>query len=112
MRMFAFKRTAPAAPLGQHVPFHAAYVAQAPETPGVYILYRGHRLIYIGLAAAGATIRQCLRRHLRGEAGTCTHGATEFDYESADDPVALYQYYLGVYVDATGGLLPDCNEAH
>ena len=112
MRISAFKRTAPAARLGEHVPFHASDVAQAPETPGVYVLYRGHRLIYIGLAAAGTTIRQCLRRHLRGEGGPCTHGATEFDYESADDPVALYRHYLGVYVEATGGLLPDCNEAH
>lgn len=112
MRASTSKRTGPAARIGEHIPFHAASVAEAPEAPGVYLLYRGHRLIYIGLAAAGAGMRQCLRRHLRGDGGPCTRGATEFDYEISDDPVELYRHYLAVYVDATGGLLPDCNEAH
>lgn len=112
MRTSATRRLAPAARLGEHLPFHAANVAQAPASPGVYLLYRGHRLIYIGLAAAGATIRERLARHLRGEGGSCTRSATEFDYETSSDPVALYRHYVAVYVDATGGLLPDCNETH
>lgn len=94
---------------GEHLPFHARHVAEAPAAPGVYLLYRGHRLIYIGLAAGGATIRERLRHHLRGAGGACTRSATEFDYEAAADPIALYRHYLGVYLHATGGLLPDCN---
>lgn len=105
----AFKRAPPAARLGEHVPFDAHGVADAPASPGVYLLYRGHRLIYIGLAAAGATIRECLRRHLRGEEGPCTYAATEFDYETSAYAHSLYRHYMAVYLDATGGLLPDCN---
>lgn len=97
--------------VGEHLPFHSRNIAEAPAAPGVYLLYRGHRLIYIGLAAFGATIRQALRHHLSGAGGRCTHSATEFDYECAADPIGLYRHYLAVYLDATGGLLPDCNPA-
>lgn len=100
-----------AAAIGEHLPFDAHYVATAPAAPGVYLLYDRHRLIYIGLAAADATIRECLRHHLRGERGTCTGSATEFDYEASAEPLPLYGHYLSVYVEATGGLLPECNEA-
>jgi hypothetical protein len=93
------------------VPFHARCVDGAPASPGVYLLYRGHRLIYIGLAAGGASIRERLRWHLRGAGGACTRSATEFDYEAAADAVPLYRHYLAVYLDATGGRLPDCNHA-
>jgi hypothetical protein len=103
-------RTPPAAPIGEHLPFDSRNVADAPACPGVYLLYRGHRLIYIGLAATGASIRQCLQRHLRGEYGSCTHSATEFDYETSAYAPWLYRHYLAVYLEATGGLLPDCNE--
>ena len=37
-------------------------MAEAPASPGVYLLYRADRLIYIGLAEANNTIRQCLQR--------------------------------------------------
>lgn len=103
------RQVASAARAGEHIPFHAHTVDDAPAAPGVYLLYRGHRLIYIGLAAAGATIRERLRYHLRGAGGACTRSATEFDCEASADPVSLYRHYLGVYLHATGGLLPDCN---
>jgi hypothetical protein len=99
----------PAARVGEQMAFHARSVGEAPAAPGVYLLYRGHRLIYIGLAAAGSTIRERLRDHLRGAGGACTRSATEFGYEESADPVSLYRKYLAVYLDATGGLLPDCN---
>jgi hypothetical protein len=111
MRRSSLQRAVPAARLGEHVPFIARGVAEAPASPGVYLLYRGHRLIYIGLAANGATIQERLRYHLRGDGGPCMHSATEFDYETSADPVSLYRHYVAVYVDATGGMLPDCNEA-
>lgn len=109
MTQLARKNEAPEARLGERVPFEARNVAAAPAAGGVYLLYRGHRLIYIGLAAAGATIRERLHQHLRGDDGPCTRSATEFDYESSAEPIALYRHYLAVYFDATGGLLPDCN---
>ena len=97
--------------IGEHLPFDARNVARAPAAPGVYLLYRGHRLIYIGVAAGGATIRGRLREHLRGVRGLCTQSASEFDYEVSAVPMALYRHYLGVYLETTAGLLPDCNAA-
>lgn len=47
---------------------------------------------------------------MRGAGGACTRAATEFDYEISEDPVALYRHYVAVYLDTTGGLLPECNE--
>jgi hypothetical protein len=44
------------------------------------------------------------------ERGACTCSATEFDYETSADPLALHRQHLAVYLHATGGLLPDCNE--
>jgi hypothetical protein len=99
----------PSAP-SERVPFTPGNLAAVPASPGVYLLYRHHRLIYIGLAAAGGSIREDLRHHLRGAGGTCTRAATEFDYEISQDPVSLYRHYAAVYLDTTGGLLPECNE--
>lgn len=110
MRQFVSERAASGVRIGEHLRFDAPNVAGTPASPGVYLLYRGHRLIYIGLAAAGATIQERLRHHLRGHGGSCTCSATEFDYETSADPVLLYRHYLAVYVGATGGLMPDCNE--
>jgi hypothetical protein len=44
------------------------------------------------------SIREHLRQHLRGLGGPCTRAATEFDYETSSDPVALYRHYVAVYV--------------
>ena len=110
MKHSNLRQLPPPARVGEHVPFHARNVADAPEAPGVFLLYRGHRLIYIGLAAAGATIRGRLRDHLRGAGGACTRSATEFDYEASAEPVLLYRKYVATYLHATGGLLPDCNK--
>jgi hypothetical protein len=99
-----------AATIGEHLPFDARNVDKAPASPGVYLLYRSHRLIYLGLAAPGTTIRQCLYEHLRGDGSPCTRAATEFDYETSAYAFWLYRHYVAVYLDATGGLLPDCNK--
>lgn len=94
-----------------HAPFVSRHVDEAPPAPGVFLLYRSGRLIYIGLAGPGGNIRERLRQHLRGQAGPCTRSATEFDYEASSDPVELYQHYLAVYLGTSAGRLPDCNEA-
>jgi hypothetical protein len=110
MRQFVSERAASGVRVGEQIPFDSRNVAEAPALPGVYLLYRHHRLIYIGLAAAGASIRERLQHHRRGHGGPCTQSATEFDYEASTDPVPLYRHYVAVYLDATGGLMPDCNE--
>jgi hypothetical protein len=95
---------------GERRAFVPPNLDSAPASPGVYLLYRHHRLIYIGLAAGGGNIRVHLRQHLRGLGGPCTRAATEFDYETSSDPLALYRHYVAVYADASGGMLPECNE--
>ena len=82
------------APAGGRAPFDAHNVSEAPATSGVYFLYTGQRLVYIGVAANGATIRERLQHHLRDEDGTCREPATEFAYEPARDPLPLYWTYV------------------
>jgi len=100
------------ASVGEHAPFNARSVGDAPALPGVYLLYRGHRLVYIGLASTGSTIQECLQRHLRGEGGASTSAATEFDYEISAAAPQLYRHYLAVYMTASGGLMPEGNDRY
>jgi len=92
--------------------FTAVNVALAPAAPGVYLLYRGPQVIYIGVAAYGTTIRERLQRHQRGEEGPCTQAASEFEYEATSDPLARYRVHLRAYFERSGGQVPSCNERH
>ena len=100
--MTAVRSANPSPSLGEHAPFNARSVGEAPALPGVYLLYRGHRLIYIGLASAGSTIQECLQQHLCGESSASTSAATEFDYEISVAAPQLYRHYLAVYMTASG----------
>jgi hypothetical protein len=97
--------------LHAHAPFVSRHVDEAPASPGVFILYRRGRLVYIGLAGPGSSIRERLREHLLGRAGSCTRSATEFDFEASPYPVSLYRQYFAVYLGTSAGRLPECNEA-
>lgn len=91
-------------------PFTDAGVETSPASPGVYLLYKSGRLVYIGLAVNGAGIRAELESHRRGAHGRCTQAATEFLFELAADPLALHRRYLGSHRARYGGRLPPCNE--
>jgi len=97
--------------LRAHAPFVSRHVDEAPASPGVFLLYRRGRLVYIGLAGPGGSIRERLHEHLRGQAGSCTRSATEFDFEASPYPVSLYRQYFAVYLGTSAGRLPECNEA-
>jgi len=90
-------------------PFTDAAIDLSPAAPGVFLLYRDGRLIYIGLAVNGSGIRQELESHRRG-AGTGTSDATAFTYEPSADPRALHQRYLNLHRQRYGGRLPPANE--
>ena len=92
-------------------PFTDAAVEISPALPGVYLLYKQGRLIYIGLAVNGSGIRQELEGHRRGDYGSCTQGATAFVFELAADPVGLYRRYLEAHRLRYSGRLPPC-QAH
>jgi hypothetical protein len=91
-------------------PFTDAAVEISPTSPGVYLLYRDRRLIYIGLAVNGSGIRQELQSHRRGAYGSCTQAASAFLYELSADPMALHRGYLREHRERYGGRLPPCNE--
>ena len=89
-------------------PFTDAAIDLSPAAPGVYLLYRDGRLIYIGLAVNGSGIRQELESHRRG-AGLGTSDATAFLYELAADPRARHRHYLNIHRSRYGGRLPAAN---
>jgi len=90
-------------------PFTPEHLALAPAATGVYFLYRGERLIYIGVAVHGTGIRHELHNHLRGSYGAPTQGATSYRYELTRDPVVVKHEYLELHKASFGGRLPVCN---
>ncbi len=82
-------------------------IDSAPAREGVYALYQGNELIYIGKAEHGDTIRSRLQNHLSGE-NTCTKDATTYRYEVCDNPRHREELYLQVYKQSYMKL-PRCN---
>jgi hypothetical protein len=82
-------------------------IGTAPEQEGVYALYQGNELIYIGKAEQGGSIKSSLQNHLSG-VDPCTRTATAYRYEICDNPRHREELYLQVY--AVSYLkLPRCN---
>lgn len=95
---------------GIKYPFSKDNVDKAPDQHGVYELYDGDELIYIGRAAGdGVTIRTRLQAHHRGDEGRCTQRATHYRREANSRPVARESELLRAYV-TRHGRLPRCNE--
>ena len=89
--------------------FDEASVAAAPAAAGVYFLYCGERLLYVGIAVHGTSIRQELEKHIKGEYGARTRAATAFEYEQTRDPVVASREYLLAHMAQNRGRLPPCN---
>ncbi|MFQ5760661.1 MAG: hypothetical protein ACE5HM_06775 [Acidiferrobacterales bacterium] len=86
-------------------------IEQAPDEPGVYGLYQGDDLIYIGRAEGGlsiTTIRARLKSHCQGYRGPNTEHATHYRCEVNRDPVARQRKLLQAY-EQRHGRLPRCN---
>ena len=86
-------------------------IAHAPEEAGVYALYRGDSLIYIGRAEGGltvTTIRAHLKNHQAGHFGPLASQATHYRCEVHPDPVAREHELLREY-EALHGHPPACN---
>src|SRR3954469_6672087 len=64
-------------------PFTRAAVEFAPEESGIFGLFDGNELIYIGRAEnrANHSIRALLLRHQDGAMGECTMKATHYTWE-------------------------------
>ncbi len=86
-------------------PFSPKMVEGAPEDSGVYTLYRGSRVLYIGRAAG---IRARLRQHLSGEVCGCSREATHYSWEIVAQPRLRELELLQQQLEAAGEL-PPCN---
>jgi hypothetical protein len=70
----------------------AALVLAAPDTPGVYELWDGEELIYVG-ATRGRTLRQQLAHELYDLQATATH----FSWEICFSPAARERELLAEF---------------
>jgi len=69
---------------GERRAFSRAVLAEAPEAPGVYVLYQDDAVILIGSAFGGTvTIRSCLIERLSGTGREATHCAWEISIDPA-----------------------------
>ena len=92
--------------------FTRAIVAGAPEGSGIYALWDGDELIYIGRAngtEAGHTIREALLRHLEKGYCPCTTSASHYSWELSLRPATRELEVLRAF-EARYRRLPRCNE--
>ena len=88
-------------------PFTHAMVEHAPDGYGVYGLFEGDELIYVGRATRGMSIKACLAMHLDGVLGVCTTKATRYAWELNLWPGARENELLGGFAK-TYGREPRC----
>src|ERR1700758_852009 len=63
-------------------PFTRPVMEYAPyDVGGVYVLWEGDEVIYIGRSGSTRNIRACLLEHLEGRRGGCTSKATHYSWE-------------------------------
>jgi hypothetical protein len=85
-------------------PFTQAMIELAPQEPGVFGLFDGEELIYIGCAIGGAhsTLRNLLSQHCRGVYGACTAKATAYTWEISLHARMREAQLLSLYSRDTG----------
>jgi hypothetical protein len=67
---------------GSAFPFTALLIAGAPDDRGVYALWQGPELVYLGSALGRSmTIRSRLIDHYAGQDGPCTQRASHYAWE-------------------------------
>jgi hypothetical protein len=95
---------------GELYTFSDENLSNAPDVAGVYALYSGDGLIYIGRAQGGSTtIRSRLKDHKAGRDGRCTQSADSYKRETCSNPALRERELLQEYKN-TYGKLPRCNE--
>jgi hypothetical protein len=94
-------------------PFTPAAIENSPDDwGGVYVLWQGDTVLYIGAAPDGApSIKDDLLAHWRGERGPCTQQATHYGWELSQNPRQRALELLKEYVERHRSY-PRCNERH
>jgi hypothetical protein len=82
-------------------------VEGAPSEAGIFALWEGDELIYVGRASPTATIRERLEQHLKRNCA-CTTGASHYSWELSLRPATREVEILEEFV-AQFGRLPRCN---
>ena len=96
---------------GVRYSFTKQNVDNSPASRGVYALFDGDELIYVGRAnGETVTIRSRLQRHFSGEEGQCTQMATHYMVEVCANPVEREAELLKDYQWEHNGWRPRCNE--
>jgi hypothetical protein len=80
--------------------FTRAMIEYAPETHGVYGMFEGEGIIYIGKAVDRMTIKTCLLLHQDGSFGDCTMKATACAWEITSWPSARETELLAAFFKA------------
>ena len=79
-------------------PFTRDFAGSAPDEPGVYGLFEGTELVYIGRAPDRQnSLKACLRNHRDGVHGDCTRRATACTWEVARFPRAREREILEAF---------------
>jgi hypothetical protein len=86
-----------------------AIVAGAPEGSGIYALWEGDEMVYVG-RANGMSIRDALLRHLDKGHCPCTVGATHYTWELSLRPATREVEVLEEF-QRRHRRLPRCNDA-
>jgi hypothetical protein len=84
-----------------------AMVEGAPHEAGVFALWEGEELIYVGRASPGSTIRDQLLAHL-GRKCSCTEKASHYTWELSLRPATREVEILKEFI-AHFGRMPKCN---
>jgi hypothetical protein len=93
-------------PLGKpRYPFTRRMIDGAPGDAGVYLLYDGARLLYIGRAA---DLRARLQQHMDGTVCECSRQATHYSWEIVLQP-RVRELELLEEQRRRDGALPPCN---
>ena len=87
--------------------FSETYIGQSPDDAGIYWLWRGAELIYVGIAAGGVTIRSRLSDHFSGRSCSCSRQATHYFWELVLRPAERHSQILKAM--ELMGILPVCN---
>ena len=93
-------------------PFTPAAVEHSPdEWGGVYVLWRGETILFIGSAAddTRGSIKADLIAHLKGERGLCTQEATHYGWELSQQPKQRELELLKEYLERHRSY-PRCNQ--
>ena len=95
---------------GEKYRFSDDDISHTPNCSGVYVLYYGPEIIYIGKATGKDTLKSKLQAHKRGNEGSCTRYATHFAREQTPSPLGRERDMLQEYKNEHLRL-PKCNEA-